>query len=474
MAAEVAPFSKTGGLADVADALPGSLQAIGHDLMVVSPFYARIRQADHRIHRVFESVPITLLGGIEFNAYLAEDGRNWLIDYPPYYDRPGIYSNEGDEHRRFLFLTHAALELARRRSWSPDIVHANDWHTGMLPLYLRSAYASDPVMVQARSIFTIHNLAYQGVFGSGIVDDLALGNQRYLLHRDHLEQGRINFMEHALMYADAITTVSPTYAYEIQTPEYGVGLDEILRYRSRELFGILNGIDTAVWNPRVDSHIPSHYSATELEAKVPNRQALLTRSGINPDSGKLTVGIVSRLTAQKGIEIMIRPLAHQLEAGNINFVALGSGEARYESALSWLAATFARAADFHQGYDEEMAHLIEAGADVFLMPSRYEPSGLNQMYSLAYGTPPIVRRTGGLADSVAHYDQGRGEGTGFVFEHYTETGVAWALDQALALFQHPQQWERLQRNGMAEDNSWEQRAGEYDRLYQRVIESRPQ
>jgi starch synthase len=370
-----------------------------------------------------------------------------------------------------LFLTHAALELCRRRSWSPEIAHANDWHTGLLPLFLRSTYRSDPVLAQTRSIYTIHNLAYQGVFGADVAGELNMGTESYLLHQDHLREGRLSFMEHALMYADAITTVSPTYAREIQTPEYGVGLDGMLRYRSRDLSGILNGIDTTVWNPRTDVRIPVNYSESSLEAKAGNRAALLERAGLMGGPNQMTVGVVSRLTGQKGIELMIRPLARRLESGHINFVALGSGENRYERALTWLASTFPSSAHFQQGYDEDMAHLIEAGADVFLMPSRYEPSGLNQMYSLAYGTPPIVRRTGGLADSVTHYDSGPGEGTGFVFDHYTEVGLAWALDQALAIYPNREQWERLQRNGMSEDNSWERRASEYDYLYRKVIGS---
>lgn len=472
VAAEVAPFSKTGGLADVADALPEALQAIGHEPMVVSPFYSRLHEEDHRLHRVFESVPITLLEGEPFDAYLAGDGRNWFIDYPRFYDREGIYRNDGDEHLRFLFLTHAALELCRRRSWSPEIAHANDWHTGFLPLFLRSTYQSDPILAHTRSIFTIHNLAYQGVFGADVAGALSMGTQGYLLHQDHLREGRLSFMEHGLMYADAITTVSPTYAREIQTPEYGVGLDGILRYRSADLYGILNGIDTTVWNPRTDARIPANYSETSLHAKAANKRALLERAGLMVSPNQMTVGIVSRLTGQKGIELMIRPLARRLESGHINFVALGSGENRYEQALTWLTSTFPSSAHFQRGYDEDMAHLIEAGADVFLMPSRYEPSGLNQMYSLAYGTPPIVRRTGGLADSVTHYDSGLGEGTGFVFDHYTEVGLAWALDQALAIYPNREQWERLQRNGMSEDNSWERRASDYDHLYSKVIGSR--
>lgn len=468
VSAEVAPYSKTGGLGDVASALPAALESVGHELTVVSPLYRRVRDGTHRLHDVYPEVSIQAFGGLTVDAVLAEDGRNWFIDFPSYFDREGIYRNDGDEHRRFLLLTHAALELCRRRGWAPDIVHVNDWHTGFMPLYLRSIYSAHPLFSHARSVFTIHNLGYQGVFGAQIADDLALGPGRYLLHQDHLRAGRVNFMEHALMYADAITTVSPTYAYEIQTPEHGFGLDDILRHRARDLFGVLNGIDPEVWDPSSDPHLRVHYSATDLTGKQANRAALLARARIDPDQGILTVGMVSRLTAQKGIEIALRPLARRLAAGHIRLVVLGSGESRYEEAFGWLASAFPGQASFHNGYDESLAHLIEAGADVFLMPSLYEPSGLNQMYSLAYGTPPIVRKTGGLADSVTHYDRTRGVGNGFVFEHYSEEGVDWALNQAIGVFQDKAQWQLLQRNGMAEDNSWERRAVDYDRVYRQV------
>ena len=473
VSAEVAPFSKTGGLGDVASALPAALETLGHEVTVVSPLYRRVSNGVHRLHDVYTEVPISALGGITFDADLADDGRNWFVDFPAFFDREGIYGNDRDEHRRFLLLTHATLELCRRRGWSPDIVHVNDWHTGFMPLYLRSLYGSDPLFARARSVFTIHNLGYQGVFGANIVDDLALGSSRFLLHQDHLRAGRIGFMEHALMYADAISTVSPTYAYEIQTPEHGFGLDEILRHRARDLFGILNGIDIDVWNPETDVHLATNYSTSDLAGKKDNKTALLAKAGLDPHPDLLTVGIVTRLTAQKGIEIALRPLARRLESGQIRLVALGSGERRYEEAFGWLASAFPGRASFQTGYDEPLAHLIEGGADVFLMPSLYEPSGLNQMYSLAYGTPPIVRQTGGLADSVTHYDPRRQEGTGFVFEHYSEEGVAWALDQALFVFADKEHWQILQRNGMAEDNSWERRALQYDRLYRQVTGEEP-
>lgn len=472
VSSEVSPYSKTGGLGDVSSALPACLQAIGHDVSVVTPLYRMVRESDHLLHPVYDRVGVRAMGGAGFDAYLADDGRTWFVDFPPLYDRESIYTNSSDEHLRFLFLTHAALELCRRRGWSPAIAHGNDWQTGMLPLYLRSTYAGDPLFAFTRSVFTIHNLGYQGVFGSAILPDLGLGDQEHLLHQDHLREGRINFMEHALLYADAITTVSPTYAREIQTPEHGAGLDALLRRRSQDLFGILNGIDTNVWNPRIDRHLTAPYSEQNLDDKRQNKAALLRRGGLDEKAETLLVGVVSRLTAQKGIELMIRPLAKRLQSGRISVVALGSGEKRLENALGQLAEFFPDRAHFQRGYDEGLAHMIEGGADTFLMPSQYEPSGLNQMYSLAYGTPPVVRRTGGLADTVSHYDPTNGQGTGFVFDEYTEDGLAGALDQALQVFPYREEWRRLQLNGMAEDNSWERRGAEYDEIYQRLSPSR--
>lgn len=468
ISSEVGPYSKTGGLGDVSAALPASLQALGHDVTVVTPLYSSIKEGDHHLHKVYDAVPVRAAGNHEFAAYLADDGRTWFVDFPAYYSRSALYTNDRDEHERFLYLTHAAIELSRRRGWAPAIAHGNDWHAGMMPLYLKSLYADDPLFASTRSIFTIHNLAYQGVFGSGILPDLSLGGFQSLLHQDHLRQGRINFMEHALLYADVITTVSPTYAREIQTPEHGVGLDGLLRLRSSELIGILNGIDLNVWNPRTDRYLRAQYSERSLDDKHINKRHLLESRGLDPAMDVPLMGVVTRLTGQKGVELMIRPLARLLADGRVRFVALGSGERKFEDALQWLASSFPGRAFFHRGYDEPLAHLIEGGADVFLMPSLYEPSGLNQMYSLQYGTAPIVRRTGGLADTVSHYDPETGTGTGFVFGHYSEDGLMWAMDRALRTFPDKDAWRRMQLNGMAEDNSWERRAGEYDDLYRRL------
>ena len=468
LSSEVAPYSKTGGLGDVAGALPARLRSLGHDVAVVTPLYSSINPDAHHLHQAYRAVPVGAAGNIEFDAFLSDDGLTWLVDAPAFYRRPAIYTNEPDEHLRFLFLNHAAIELCRRREWAPAIVHGNDWQAGMLPLFLKSIYRQDPRFASTRSIFTIHNLAYQGIFGSSIVPALSLGEFQHLLHQDHLRQGRINFMEHALMYADVITTVSPTYAREIQTPELGAGLDHVLRGRSQTLMGILNGIDVETWNPRIDRYLPANFSEASLNDKAINKRHLLESRDLDQAMDLPLVGIVSRLTGQKGVELMIRPLARLLANDRVRFVALGSGEPKIEDALQWLASSFPGRASFHRGYDEPLAHLIEGGADMFLMPSLYEPSGLNQMYSLAYGTAPIVRRTGGLADTVSHYDRESGEGTGFVFDHYTEDGLTWAMDRALRTFPDKDAWRRMQLNGMAEDNSWERRASEYDDLYRQI------
>ncbi|HKX75100.1 MAG TPA: glycogen synthase GlgA [Acidimicrobiia bacterium] len=468
LAAEVAPFSKTGGLGDVAAALPAHLVQLDHEVVTVSPLYGHIDNNHHGLVRIYEDIEIVLgRWRAAFSLWLAPDQRNWFIELPQFFARGSIYTSDPDEHLRFLLLTHAAFELCRRRKWAPDIVHANDWHTALAPLLVRTFQDEADLFRQSATVFTIHNLAYQGVFDAGVAGDIGLGDRRYLLHQDHLHQGYINFMEHGVIYADAITTVSPTYAHEIQTPEMGEGLDGLLRRRAGDLYGILNGIDTEVWNPSLDPHLVAHYSSADLAGKAENKRALLAEGGLEPGDQPL-LGIVTRLTPQKGIELMIRPLVWLLEADQARFVALGSGEHRYEEALRWLADRFPERAYFVAGYDEPLAHRIEAGADMFLMPSRFEPSGLNQMYSLAYGTAPVVRRTGGLADTVRHYSPASGEGNGFVFDHFTEEGLAWSLGEALNLYRQPDAWRAMQLNGMNEDNSWERRASEYADLYEKL------
>lgn len=477
MASEVAPFAKTGGLADVASALPQALARRGHDVRIVMPAYDVVKDDG------FEPQPEEpgLIGFDLGERGVAADIKRLdlgpvpvtLIDVPRLYRRGSIYTEAPDEGFRFAVLCRAALELCHRWRWAPDVVHSNDWQTALLPLYLRTLFAGDPWLADARSVLTIHNLAYQGTFPAEVVPGLGLDPFRELLHTGHLAEGWVGMLETGLMHADAISTVSPTYAREILTSEYGFGLEELLRSRSRDLVGILNGIDTEVWNPASDNHLHYRYSPRSLWRKEWNKRHLLESVGLEYRERVPVFGVVSRLVEQKGIGLLPDPLAGILEGTDARFVALGSGDADLEAELRGLEERFPERVRFVSGYDEPLSHRIEGSADVFLMPSQFEPSGLNQMYSLAYGTPPLVRRTGGLADTVEHWDPISHTGTGFVFEHFDEGGVWWALNQALAAMEDPEDWRQLQLNGMAIDNSWNRSAAEYERLYRSLAGTEP-
>jgi starch synthase len=366
-------------------------------------------------------------------------------------------------------LTRAALECCQRLGFAPDIVHCNDWHTAFAPLLLRTAYAWDTqVFGRARSVFTIHNIGYQGVFSASAAADVGPGVSIEALHQADLGYGRINPMRHGILYADAVTTVSPTYAHEIRTPEGGYGLDGDLRARRDSVIGILNGADYDDWNPATDRYLPFRYDAGSLDGKRLNKEALLDLLRMPAPAGTPLVGMVTRLTRQKGIDLLFEVLPPLLQERDFRFVVLGSGEERYERFLHELQRRFPGRVVFYSGYSEELAHFIEAAADIFLMPSLYEPCGLNQMYSLKYGTVPVVRRTGGLADSVQHFDPATGHGTGIVFNDFDSGGLRWALSTALEWYGWPTVWRRLVANGMQQDFSWDARIAEYEALYERL------
>jgi len=391
-----------------------------------------------------------------------------LVDCPALYDRPGVYTQDDDEHVRFLLLTRAAIESSQRTKWAPDILHCHDWQTALAPLFLKTVYRWDGLFEKTRTVLTIHNLGYQGTFDAAVLPDLGLGDGARLLHQEDLRAGKVGFLKTGLAYADALTTVSPTYAREIQTEKLGMGLDGVLRQRTSALVGILNGVDTREWDPGTDRHLTARYSAKSLWRKEKNKAALLQDLGLSYTKGVPVVGIVSRLSAQKGIELLDPTLPDLLHERDLRFVALGSGEPRLEQLLHGIQARFPGRACFYRGFSEELAHRIEGGADLFLMPSFYEPCGLNQMYSMRYGTAPVVRATGGLADTVQPYDPATGEGTGFVFEHFTTDGLRWALRLGLRVYEDTKAWRRLQLNGMAADFSWGERARQYEALYRRV------
>lgn len=476
VSAEVAPFAKTGGLGDVGAALPRALAAAGHDVRVFLPRYSSVKLAGREAHAVdfLRDVPIALgRRTVPFTAITTalphSDLPIYLVDCPPLYDRPGIYTSDEDEPLRFAFLALSALESCQRMGWSPEIVHVHDWHVALLPLYMRRRYGWDDLFKRSRTLLTIHNVGYQGLFWANLVDSLGLGEDRRLLHQEDLAAGRINFLKTGILYADWVSTVSPTHAREIQTPEYGFGLDEMLSARSDHLTGILNGVDYDEWNPETDPLIPFHYSRDDLGGKAENKSSLLTTLNLPVDSKRPLLGLVSRLVYQKGIDLLTEVLPGYLAQRDVTLVVLGSGEPRYESFFEGLQRAFPAKMVYHRGFHNELAHRIEAASDMFLMPSLYEPCGLNQMYSLRYGTVPIVRKTGGLADSVKLWDPDSGAGTGFVFDHPTREGLAWALDTAVRIYRDEDAWTRIVRNGMAEDFSWSRQCGEYVDLYRHLL-----
>jgi starch synthase len=472
IASEVTPYAKTGGLADVAGALAKHLHGAGHDLRLFMPLHAVIDRSLHAVAQVpgFADLPLEF-GPHRFRyslhrAALPHSGAAvYMIDCPELYARPALYGDAPDEHLRFLALTRAALECCQRMGWSPQILHCNDWHTAFGPLLLRTAYAWDALFARTRSVLTIHNIGYQGVFPADRVADLGIPADLGRLHQDELRAGRINSLRHGILYADAITTVSPTYAREILTPRYGMGLEDSLRERAAVLRGILNGVDYDDWDPRHDRYLPRHFGPGSLDVKAQLKHEFLERLKLRHGPRTALLGIVSRLTAQKGLDLLVDTLPVVLAQRDVCLMALGSGDAHYESFLASLQQRYPDRVVFHRGYSDPLAHWVEAASDIFLMPSLYEPCGLNQMYSLRYGTIPIVRRTGGLADSVQQYDEATGQGTGIVFDDFDVPAMAWALGRALDLHARPAEWRRLVGNAMAQDFSWQRQGALYEQLY---------
>jgi starch synthase len=471
---EALPFAKTGGLADVLGALPPALARLGWDATVVLPRYGGDEAAGSRIG----AFPLAI-GGQRHDVTLYEaplDGaRAILVDIPAFFHRDELYgvgsADYWDNARRFAFLARAALEYAARAPSVPSLIHAHDWQAGLAPVYLKTHFAGHAALGSIPSVFTIHNLAYQGLFETDWLPrlDLPWG----LLGMNALEfWGRISFLKGGINYSESITTVSPRYAQEIQTPEFGFGFDGILRRRAADLSGVLNGIDTGQWNPATDPHLPTSYSAEDLSGKRAAKVAVLQSYGLAFDDralGRPLVGMISRMVDQKGFDLLAA-LPAEIGELDASFVVLGTGEPRYQDFWRGLAALHPDRVGARIGFDEGLAHLIEAGADIFLMPSRFEPCGLNQMYSMRYGTVPVVRRVGGLADTVRDYARNLPDSTGFVFEEPTPAALLGALRRALALFHAPSQWRDLQLAGMRQDHSWDRSAREYVKIYERALE----
>lgn len=466
---EAVPFVKTGGLADVLGALPKALAAAGHEVVLVLPLYGAIDRTRHgltdsglRLEAPLGSSPQT--AGI-WKAPIAERAEAWFLDNSALYDSRTIYGHE-DDAARFSFFSRAVVELLRvppdgRRF---DVLHANDWQTALAPIHLKLLRAHEPLLHGIGSVFTIHNLAYQGVFPADSFPLTGLPWEHFNWRETEF-WGRVSFLKAALVHADVLNTVSEKYAKEILTTQYGAGLEGVLTERGTDIQGVLNGVDYETWNPESDRRIPARYSLENPAGKETCREALLRESGLPQGAPRdvPVVGMVGRLASQKGLDLVEARLPRILE--RVRLVLLGSGDASYEEALREAARAQPDRLSVRIGTDEDFAHLIEAGADLFLMPSAYEPCGLSQIYSLRYGTVPVVRATGGLDDTVVDADADPARGNGFKFQAYDADELLSTLDRAIAAWRDPKRWDRIRRTGMAADFSWNRAAAKYGELY---------
>jgi len=469
VASEGLPFSKTGGLADVVEALPKALVAQGHEVAVVLPRYRGTGPACV----VMPSLTISM-GGARLRFPAIVDGalvggvRYFFVEDPAYFDREGLYGAGGkdypDNAERYTEFCRAAIEVAKH-IWPADVIHCHDWQTALVPVLLRTSYSDDPLMKNTPVVFTIHNMGYHGQFARDVLD--RVGIPATVFHPEGLEfYGSVNLLKGGLVYSDYLTTVSRKYSQEIQTREFGHGLDGVARKRADRLVGILNGVDYGAWDPEKDPLIAASYSAKDLSGKQTCKKDLLETFGLPQEHlERPVIGIVSRFADQKGFDL-IAEKAHELMEEDLVLVVLGTGDKKYERLFGALAATYPGRVGLKIAYDNTLAHKVEAGADMFLMPSRYEPSGLNQMYSLKYGTVPIVRATGGLDDSIQPFDVEHGTGTGFKFKEYSGAALLYAVRQALHHYMDERIWKRIQLNGMAKDFSWKGPAREYADLYE--------
>lgn len=486
VSSEVVPFVKTGGLADVSAALPQMLSELGHEVRIVVPKYGAVDERKFKIHEIVRlkdlqikigekdiifSLKSCFLPGqrIRVQIYFLEN-QEYFGNRNSLYIDPKTGKEYPDNDERFVLLNRAVMELIIKLGWIPDIIHCNDWQTGLVPVYLKTIYKDEPGFDKFNTLFTIHNLGFQGEFPKSSFNKLGLpeelNSEKGMLHK-----GKINFMKGALIYADAINTVSETYANEIRTnSELGEGLKEVLAKRKGDLFGIVNGIDTKVWNPEKDKLIPKKYSAKTLDDKYDNKKDLAERFGFEFDPEIPVVGLISRLFDSKGIDLMQKAFPDLMKL-NIKLILLGTGDTKYHQFFEKMASKNNKKFACYLGFNDELAHLIEAGADIFMMPSLYEPCGLNQMYSLMYGTVPLVRETGGLADTVIRYNEKTGEGNGFVFKKYDPKEMIKELQRALTIYQDKKTWLKIMRSGMKVDFSWGISAKKYIDLYRTILTS---
>lgn len=471
---EMVPFAKTGGLADVAGTLPKEIQVLGHEVLCFLPKYKKIDASRWPLKEEIARLPVPVGSETEsariFRFNDPSGVKVYFIDQPEYFSRDELYGTPlgdyPDNDRRFIFFQRGVLETLRKLSLKPDVIHCHDWQTGLLAAYLKTLYAKEPLFSKTKTVFTIHNLAYQGNFPPDSLALTGLGWEEFRMER--LEYyGKVSFLKAGLVYSDLLTTVSARYAEEIQTKEYGSGMEGVLRARREDLTGIVNGIDPEEWNPETDSEIASPFGVKKIEGKVLCKAALQRENHFKIEKEIPLLGVITRLADQKGLDILA-PAVEDFMRRGVQLVLLGTGEEKYHQIFRELAKRYPRQLGVHLLFDPKKAKQIYAGSDIFLMPSRYEPCGLGQLISFRFGTVPLVRETGGLADTVKDFDPRTGEGTGFVFKEYKTQALFAALDRALETFRNPKAWLGLMRNGMNCDFSWRASAKRYVELYESI------
>lgn len=476
VASEVVPFAKTGGLADVVGSLPRALMQLGCEVAVVLPKYKNISPEKYKLKLEIKDMAVPMGMGEMSTDILSTrlgdtHGTVYFVRNDRYFDRDGFYGTpEGDYHdnaERFAFFSRAVLEMLKALNWYPEVLHLNDWQTGLVAAYLKTLYRSQPPFDSMKSLFTIHNMAYQGLFPKYILPMTGIGWEEF--QHEKLEfYDQVNFLKAGLVYSDALNTVSERYAQEIQTDEFGHGLQGVLKARSTDLYGIVNGIDNDEWNPATDKEIPAQYTAKNHEKKVASKKKLLKEQGLQFHPDTPVIGLISRLTDQKGLDL-VAEIIEEFLGMDVQFVVLGTGEPKYHTLLEGLKSRFPDKLAVALKFDNRLAKLIYAGSDMFLMPSRFEPCGLGQMIAMKYGTIPLVRATGGLADTVENLSPDGKKGTGFVFENYRSDELLFTIKRAVEAFHQPKLWGGLIERAMKRDFSWDASARKYLELYERII-----
>lgn len=481
VSSEVAPFAKTGGLADVSAALPKVLKDMDHDVRIVMPKYGSINERRYTLREVIRLKEISVsVGGKVVHAnvkssFLPDSKvQAYFVGSNEYFNRPGFYvdpeTNQDypDNAERFSFFSRSALEILKKLHWQPDIIHCNDWQTALIPYFIKKLYKENSFFVGTKTLLTIHNVAFQGIFDQKALPLVYVTKDEFTSNCAFHFWGKVNFLKAGILYADLLNTVSKTYAKEIQScDEFGFGLQTVIKKRSRYLFGILNGIDDQHWDPETDKFIPVQYSKSDLSGKMDNKRALVESQGLVFQPEVPVIGMVSRLTDQKGLDIVSKVLDDILNL-DVQMVVLGVGEKKYHERLQKATTKYPKKLAVNFCFDNELAHLIEAGADMFLMPSHYEPCGLTQLYSLKYGTIPIVFSTGGLADTVKHFSPDTPRGYGFVFNEYTAENLIKTIESAIDVFQDKETWKKIMNRAMKLDFSWHKAAEKYVDLYYRL------